>query len=68
MPLLTPFRTKINLGFKFFFFLVGPNPLPGPAGVGPGPGKKTHLVNGPSPGHRSWPAGRVQVLKNPAQT
>ena len=45
----------------FFFFLVGPrigpNPLTGPVG----PGKKTRLVNGPGPGHGSWPAGRVRV-------
>ena len=48
----------IVFGSEFFFFLVdpriGPNPLMGP-------GKKTHLVNGPGPGHGSWPAGRVRV-------
>ena len=30
--------------------------------------KKTRLVNELGPSHRSWPAGRVQVWKNPART
>ena len=45
---LTPFRTKINLGFNFFFFFwggpqIGPNPLIGPDGGGSEPRKKNPL-------------------------
>ena len=68
---------KINLGFKFFFWLgheLGPIPKRGlrdpwdPAGAGPGPWKKPGTLNGSGPGHRSCPASRVHVWKNPART
>ena len=55
------FQSVFVFGSEIFFFLVGPrigpNPLTGPVGLG----KKTRLVNGPSPSHGSWPAGRVLV-------
>ena len=33
----------------------------GASGGGPGLGKKIRLVNGPAPGHGSWPVGQVRV-------
>ena len=59
------FVIVIVFGFVFvfvfgseFFLLVGPRIGPNPL---TGPWKKTCLVNGSGPGHRSWPAGRVRV-------
>ena len=61
---------KSILGKHFFFNWAtewalkyhgptGPVEPVGPCGGGFGPRKKIRLVNGPGPGHRSWPAGRV---------
>ena len=59
----------IDWASKKFFFLVGPRIRPSPlTGPGSGLGKKTRLVNGPGPDHRSWSVGQVRVWKNPIWT
>ena len=68
---------KINIRQTFFFYWAtewalkyhgptGPVEPTGPGGGGFRPRKKIRLVNGPGLGHGSWPAGRVQIWKNPA--
>ena len=66
----------------FFFFLINkigriwPKIRPRSGWMGPaearrgeyGAKKKTRLLNGPSPGNRGRPTGRVRVSKNPPQT
>ena len=56
---------KNKFGLKFFFFWLGhelgPIPKWGLARAGPGLGKKPGTLNGPGSGHKSCPAGRVQI-------
>ena len=51
---------------KFFFFFwlgheLGPSPKRGPSRAGLGPRKKPGTLNGPGPGHESYPAGQVRI-------
>ena len=65
MPLLTPFRTKINLGFKFFFFFGWAQSLNGARGGGSRPWEKNPLSKRAKSGPQVLACGSGPGIEKP---